>query len=70
MKAGNSDCELIGGWFFVFMSLWSIVGVAALIHSMARLRMAETSRVADRTVSLTVAIVFGPLYWIYILSNK
>lgn len=63
----NDDTQkqnLLEGRFFFIMSCWSILGALALIHSLARLRFATASRVADRTVSLTVAIIFGPLYWV------
>ena len=56
--------SLLEGRFFFLMSCWSILGALALVHSLARLRFAPESRIADRTLSLTFAIIFGPLYWI------
>lgn len=69
METDHDKCSHIGRHFFIFMSCWSMFGVVALIHSLACLRMAEASEVPDKTVSLSVAIVFGPLYWIYFLVH-
>ena len=65
MNTDDKKCTLVGKQFFIFLSCWSIFGVLALMHSLARLRTAKAQEVSDRMVSLTVAIVCGPLYWIY-----
>jgi hypothetical protein len=54
---------------FVFMTLWTVSGIAAFIMSIVC--FARSGTMAQQVVGLLLAIFFGPFYWIYyfILSS-
>jgi hypothetical protein len=54
---------------FIFMTLWTISGIAAFIMSIVC--FARSGTMGQQVVGLLLAIFFGPFYWIYyfILSS-
>lgn len=57
-------------WKFVFVTLvwvWMAASVAAVIHAVLRLSGDMT---ATGYISVLVAFLFGPFYWVYVVLMK
>ncbi len=55
-------------FYIIFIILWAILGISGLIMSMVC--FGYTGSVTEKAIGIIIAMLVGPLYWIYFYYNK